>query len=69
MRAPGTHTQKCRSGLATGRRSDLAKGLERGHAADANGAPAGESRVNTTGPGSPGNYLSSKMTVLKFALG
>ena len=49
--------------------SDLAKGLERGHMADANRTPGEESGMSTTGLGSPGNYLSSKMTMLKFTLG
>lgn len=42
-----------------------AKGLERGDVADVTGTPGGESGMNTTALGSPGNFLSSKMTVVK----
>lgn len=69
FRTPGTHTQKCKSGLVTGRRIRPPPRVRRGNVADANRTPGKESGMNTTGLGSPGNYLSSKITVLKFALG
>ena len=46
-----------------------AKGLERGDVAGVAGTPAGEFGTHTTGFGSPGNHVSSKVTRSKGCSG